>query len=278
MGEFDLSKIDDKDARLIKRKQLLKYSIAPAVILGLISIKLLGMIVINANFNSLYNAGKYDAAASRVGLNKILNIIQPYKVYFNQGNAQFRANKLSEAEKSYERALDLVADGKDMCAVRFNLSATIEAQGDEAVTAKDFSKAKGLYNKATLTLNAGTKCFESQEPKQQEQQQQSGDQQKEQKEQKTGDAYSDQQKELEEKQKDAGDKASKGDGKEQEQEQQESNNNEQSKSPSKDKQNKVEGEQGSTSGNVQDDQDRDESQSGSGGSDGSDNFYDGPRY
>ena len=86
-----------------------------------------------------------DGASIRAAYGQApVNVFEPYKAPYNEGVGLASADRLTEARAKFEEALPL-AWGVDACAVRVNLSLTIEALGDRAADDNKPADAQELY-------------------------------------------------------------------------------------------------------------------------------------
>lgn len=95
-----------------------------------------------------------------------VNIFEPFKAPFNNAVGLAANAQYTPARAEFEKALDLVT-GLEECAVRINLSITIERLGDLKDQAGDAYAAKKLYDEALLNLLSGPKdCDDEEKSKQ----------------------------------------------------------------------------------------------------------------
>ncbi len=89
----------------------------------IIFIKLLLNFVLNTSFIFLYNKGTYKTNILKPL--KILNVFEPYIVYYNMGNSYYNNDEFLLAEKEYKKALEKNVPKKRVCDVRLNLALTM---------------------------------------------------------------------------------------------------------------------------------------------------------
>lgn len=85
-----------------------------------------------------------------------VNVFEPFKAPFNNAVGLAANAQYTPARAEFEKALELVT-GLEECAVRVNLSITIERLGDAKDKAGDPYAAKKLYDEALLNLLGGPK-------------------------------------------------------------------------------------------------------------------------
>lgn len=95
-----------------------------------------------------------------------VNLFEPFKAPFNNAVGLAANAQYVPARAEFEKALDLVT-GLEECAVRINLSITIERLGDLKDQAGDPYAAKKLYDEALLNLLGGPKDCDDEEKSQQ---------------------------------------------------------------------------------------------------------------
>ena len=98
-------------------KKILKLLLIPLLI---ILIRLTLSFIINEIIIYNYNNNKYNQ--SLIKTLYILNINQPYIVYYNEGNILFKNEEYSKAINKYEKALDKHPNKKRTCDIRINMS------------------------------------------------------------------------------------------------------------------------------------------------------------
>ena len=105
-------------------------------------------------------SSEYETSRDRFDRLRFLNAIDPWKAWFNIGDADFRLGDLEGAEAAFARALD---EDPSRCDVRFNLAVTIEAQGDRLMggNVRDVTEAETLdglerYRFALDIVNSAT--------------------------------------------------------------------------------------------------------------------------
>ncbi len=91
-----------------------------------------------------------------------VNIFEPFKAPFNNAVGLAANAQYAPARAEFEKALGMVT-GLEECAVRVNLSITIERLGDLKDQAGDPYAAKKLYDEALLNLLDGPKDCEDEE-------------------------------------------------------------------------------------------------------------------
>ena len=151
---FDLAKLDFEGIRLRKRKKLLLFSSLPVGVVMLITIKMLSLPVLSGIAHMNYGQSQNDSAISWLQPLTWANWMEPYKVYFNQGNAYFKSGKYDQSEGKFRQALESVPEAKE-CDVRINLALSIEQQADRLLSEKKYDAAILKYDDAKAVLYDG---------------------------------------------------------------------------------------------------------------------------
>jgi len=108
-----------------------------------------------------YEAGQYGAGRAAFERTQVADLVDEWKAWLGIGDSYFGAGDLAAAEEAFARALQ--AD-RTRCDVRFNLTVTIEAQGDvmmggnvRDVTDADETAGLARYRVA-LDIANGAEC------------------------------------------------------------------------------------------------------------------------
>ncbi len=143
-------------AKLARRRRLLmRISIPIAIIAALVSLKLLSAVGLNLIGTASYDRANYSTAADRYVNTQFLNVVQPWKAYYNEGTAHYSAGKFFTASGRFAIALDKVPKapegeprGTDECMVRVNYSLALEGTADETLAVGDAAMAEKYYAEA----------------------------------------------------------------------------------------------------------------------------------
>jgi tetratricopeptide (TPR) repeat protein len=112
-------------ARRLRRRRLLALPVV--LVLLALSLKLVTMSWFSTRGASAYGDSRYAASEAEFDRLQFVNVIEPWRAYLGSGTALHRQGDLAAAEAAFRRALELAPE---RCDVRFNLTVTIEAQGD----------------------------------------------------------------------------------------------------------------------------------------------------
>ncbi|HLS13692.1 MAG TPA: hypothetical protein VK095_04200 [Beutenbergiaceae bacterium] len=203
-GEFKTTQ-EIRDAKYAdelrrRRRRLLWWSLPVVLLAFLVALKLISAVVINAAGTSAYDNQNHNTAASRFEALEFVNVVEPWKPYFNSGTAIYASGDFFAATVPLTTALDLVPKdppeaprGEEECAVRTNYSLALEGLGDEAMIAEQPDMALDYYDQAQEMLDdcgedggsGGEEAQEAEERQQEshgeaEEQQQQQDQEQEQ--------------------------------------------------------------------------------------------------
>jgi hypothetical protein len=144
--------------RGVRKRRLLALPLA-LVLLGA-GAKILAMTWYAKQGSASYESGAYETSRDQFARLRLLNVVDPWKAWFDLGDARFRLGDLIGAEAAFSRALS--AD-PSQCAARFNLAVTIEAQGDRLMgdNVRDVTESEELdglarYRVALDIVNSAT--------------------------------------------------------------------------------------------------------------------------
>lgn len=152
MINLNPSIVDQEHIRKLRRKRLFNFFILPIVILTLVGGFLLRTGFFNLLYRASYNANNYSSAKTYTDMQNLANIIEPYIIYFDRGNALYMGGDYSSAENEYRSALLENPPKSMLCKVYVNLSLSIEKQGDNEFDDKNYDNALILYNSAEAIL------------------------------------------------------------------------------------------------------------------------------
>lgn len=143
------------------RRRLLLWSTVPVFLALCVAVKLLSLGILAGRAADAFNAkdaGAVETAAQGLSL---ANVIEPHKAPFAAGDARVLAGDFAGARHLFEDALRSVPRGSaDECAVRANLTLSIERTGDDKLRKEDPSSAAALFAEALAVANAAPEaCF-----------------------------------------------------------------------------------------------------------------------
>ncbi len=144
--------VDQEKIRKLKRKRLFKIAIVPIIILSLVGLFFLRTGIFNMLYSSSYNSGSYDSAKMIADMQSVANIITPYIMHFDRGDALYKSGNYAGAETEFRTSLKENPPSSELCKIYVNLSLSIEKQGDEKYNSNDFDGALVLYNSAEAIL------------------------------------------------------------------------------------------------------------------------------
>lgn len=143
-----------------RRRLLLRWSIPVVVLAALVALKLLTAVGLNLIGTASYDRSNFTTAIDRYRNTQVVNVVQPWKAFYNEGTAQYSAGKFFTATKRFDIALDKVpktpADqprGEDECMVRVNYSLALEGSADEALAVGNAEEAEAFYTQALEMLD-----------------------------------------------------------------------------------------------------------------------------
>jgi len=147
-------------ARLNRRRRLMFWWSLPVVVIAfLAAVKLISAVIINTAGISAYGNENHNTAAERFGYLDVVNVVEPWKPYFNEGTATYASGDFFGATGPLEDALAQVPTspegeppGEAECAVRTNYSLALEGLGDEAMAAQNPATALDYYSQAQEML------------------------------------------------------------------------------------------------------------------------------
>lgn len=138
-----------------RRSRLLRWSLPVVILTALLALKLLSAVGLNLIGTSSYDRANYSTAAARYENTQFVNVIQPWKAFYNEGTAHYSAGKFFTAGQRFEIALEKVPKapedqprGPEECAVRVNYSLALEGTADETLSVGDAEMAEQYYTQA----------------------------------------------------------------------------------------------------------------------------------
>lgn len=153
-------------ARNRRRRRVRKWvglgSIPVLLVIALLVVKLLSMYAAAHMAIASFITGDGSGTSRAAQWQYPVNVFEPFKAPFNNAVGLAANTAYTPARAEFEKALDLVT-GLEECAVRINLSITIERLGDLKDQAGDPYAAKKLYDEALLNLLGGPKDCQDEE-------------------------------------------------------------------------------------------------------------------
>lgn len=152
---FDLSKLDYKAVRKLKRKKLLLYSAAPVAIVFLLAMWFILPRILTQQAIIDYKQGSFKGARNWL---TPLTWTSPeqFVIAFNSGTVDTKLGQYDRAERELTRAVAIAPKDK-LCMAAQNLVVSIKTHAD---TRKEDSKAvKELQIKASLVIKEYPDCF-----------------------------------------------------------------------------------------------------------------------
>lgn len=135
-----------------RRRLLLLWSALPVLFVLCLSAKLLSLGVLAGQAAAGFEARDTDAVGSAAAGLRALNVIEPHKAPFAEGDARVLASDFEAARALFEEALTL-AGPDDECLIRVNLVLSIEQLGDARLAAKDVMAAGQLFSEGLAVVD-----------------------------------------------------------------------------------------------------------------------------
>ena len=146
-------------SRRLRRRALLLLLPVPLLIAALVLGAKLAFLPVIAHYASgRYDANDYTEAATNFGLQKTMNVVDPWKAWFNTGTARHRSGDDITAISDLHRAYGLAEDEDPMvrCRILVNLSISYETSGDfDQTMAEDYLAQKAALEEALAARDAG---------------------------------------------------------------------------------------------------------------------------
>lgn len=147
-----------------RRAQWLGILALPILVLTLLAAKLLSVPIASYIFNEAFDSQDVATMHRAAGVLKFLNFTEPYKAFFDDGDAYVVEKNYDAARKEFEQALTL-APPEAQCTVRVNLVLTIEQQAGAAQSSGSNDSAQALARHGVQLVNEAPKgCFEPNNP------------------------------------------------------------------------------------------------------------------
>ena len=145
--------------RRLRRRALLLLLPAPLVIAAIVfGTKLVFLPGIAWAASDRYDEKQYLGAADLFSLQKTMNVVDPWKAWFNTGTANLRHGNDVDAISDLHRAYLLAEEEEAMvrCQIQINLSIAYETSGDfEKTTADDYVAQKEALEEALAARAIG---------------------------------------------------------------------------------------------------------------------------
>lgn len=153
-------------ARNRRRRRIRKWvgigSIPILIVITLLVVKILSMYAAAHMSIASFITGDGSGTSRAAQWQYPVNVFEPFKAPFNNAVGLAANAQYTPARAEFEKTLELVT-GLEECAVRINLSITIERLGDLKDEAGDPYAAKKLYDEALLNLLDGPKDCQDEE-------------------------------------------------------------------------------------------------------------------
>jgi hypothetical protein len=147
--------------RLRLRRRLMVFSVPAALLLLVAVAKVISVLLVGGG--AVGDFTRHDTEALRDDINalSLLNVIEPQKVTFDEGDLAVLEGRIEDAEHAFSAALAHPPTG-EACAVRVNLELVRETLGDLAARAADKKLARQRYTSALDVVNAAPPgCFQA---------------------------------------------------------------------------------------------------------------------
>ncbi len=148
-------------ARLRRRTWWLVGTIPVVLVLLVLGFKLALLAPIASTAKDRYDSGDAGAAADYYGIQRTLNVVEPWKAHYNHGTALARSDDkwaVYDAITSLDVAYDLAegASPEERCMIQTNLSLAYEIMGDDDLAYADEKAARlALVEEAIAARDAG---------------------------------------------------------------------------------------------------------------------------
>ena len=158
---FDLQKLDFKGQRLAKRRRLIRWTIAPTILLLFVGLWFTGAWLFTAiGKNAAQDVGA-PQSAQYLKLPTLLPYIQPSDTFFNYATGLSLAAEYNKALPQYDKALAYASNDDDRCRAAHNLVLTLEHIGDDAISHNTLLEAQRTYTQALTRISQNALCFSS---------------------------------------------------------------------------------------------------------------------
>ena len=141
------------------RRKLLVFSAPVALLLIIAVLKLVAVGVAGQSAVSNFADRDAGAMAGDVAMLRVLNVVEPARVYYADGARAVLENRLEDADRQFSEALART-DLSQSCPVRVNLGLVRETLGDRAAGVFDSETAAARYLAAKAVVEqAPDGCF-----------------------------------------------------------------------------------------------------------------------
>jgi hypothetical protein len=147
--------------RLRLRRHLVALSVGPALLLLVLIAKLLSVQIVGYSMIGDFSHHDNEALRDDIDTLSLLDVIEPQKVTFAQGDLAVLEGRLDDAEHAFDSAMAHSVAG-DTCTARVNLEMVRETLGDLAARSGDKAKARQRYTSALGVVTAApasAHCF-----------------------------------------------------------------------------------------------------------------------
>jgi hypothetical protein len=146
--------------RLRLRRHLVVLSVVPALLVLILTAKLISVQLVGTSAVDDFAHHDTDALRDDIKALSVLNIIEPQKVTFANGDLAVLEGRLDDAERNFSSAQARAA--ADDCTARVNLELVRETLGDLAARSGDKARARQRYTGAlevVTTAPEPANCF-----------------------------------------------------------------------------------------------------------------------
>jgi hypothetical protein len=144
-------------SREVLRRRLLRAGVVPLVLALLFALKVGVMLGADRSARASYENDDLAASDRAFGVNRVVNLLEPWVSSFGSGTARYR---LSDYEGAVDALTDALASAppEHECRVRTNLALAHEAYGDE-LAVEDPAAAGEQWRLGSVVIEEGG-CFE----------------------------------------------------------------------------------------------------------------------
>lgn len=154
---FDLSKLDYETTRHQKRRKLLVWSVAPVIVVFIVSLWFLLPTILTRQAIIAYKGENYNTA--RGWLTPLTwSSPEPFVIAFNSGTVDAQKGKYDRSEAELSRAVAIAPSQQKKCMAAQNLVTTLSKHA-ESLKKEEPKQADSIATKATTVIKENTKCF-----------------------------------------------------------------------------------------------------------------------